>query len=66
MKIKNGWRKMKKIPGYFQVFQVIFPKNPKLFPGQFFYPMVGEDFEIYTSEMAKNALKILHHGWRKI
>ena len=26
--------------------------------------MVGENFEIYTSEMAKNALEILHHGWR--
>ena len=26
--------------------------------------MIGENFEIYTSEMAKNALKILYHGWR--
>ena len=24
--------------------------------------MVGENFEIYTSEMAKNALNILHQG----
>ena len=28
--------------------------------------MVGENFKINTSEMAKNALKILHHGWGKI
>ena len=27
--------------------------------------MVGENFEIYTSEMAKNTFKIVHHGWRK-
>ena len=28
--------------------------------------MFGENFKIYTSEMAKNALKILRHGWRKV
>ena len=28
--------------------------------------MAGEKFKSYTFEMAKIALKILHHGWRKI
>ena len=29
------------------------------------FTMVGEIFEICSSQMAKNALKIVHHGWRK-
>jgi hypothetical protein len=49
-----------KIPGYFfaesDFTPIYFLKSST---------MVGETFEIYTSEMAKNALKILHHGWRK-
>jgi hypothetical protein len=27
--------------------------------------MVGENFENCISEMARNALKNVHHGWRK-
>ena len=27
--------------------------------------IVGENFEICISEMARNALKTVHHGWRK-
>ena len=26
--------------------------------------MVGENFEIYMSQMAENTLKIIYHGWR--
>ena len=30
------------------------------------FTMVGENFEMCISKMARKALKNVHHGWRKI